>query len=196
MNYGELKQTVADYIHRADLTAMMPTFIELAHARIMRDVRVPGMLEDSTLVMGTGATALPAGFLDMRELSNTGPVRRYNLKSVGRAQLNEYTAATGGLPIAYSIIGNSIEIQPAAAVSLRIIYFKRFDMFVNDTDTNSILTLNPYLYIYGALIEANSYIQDVDQRAKAVDFYSTEVQELNAEALETRYGEAPQIGTA
>ena len=146
MNYGELKQTVADYIHRSDLTAMMPTFIELAHARIMRDVRVPGMLEDSTLVMGTGATALPAGFLDMRELSNTGPVRRYNLKSVGRAQLNEYTAATGGLPIAYSIIGNNIEIQPAAAVSLRIIYFKRFDMFVNDTDTNSILTLNPYLY--------------------------------------------------
>tara|TARA_R110000751_G_scaffold24944_2_gene68235 strand:+ start:847 stop:1437 length:591 start_codon:yes stop_codon:yes gene_type:complete len=196
MNYGELKSVVAEYIHRSDLTAMMPTFVELAHARIMRDVRVPGMLNDTDLVMGAGPTDLPTRFLDMRELSNAGPVRRYNLKSVGRAQLNEYTAATGGLPIAYSIIGNKVEIQPAAAVTLRIIYFRRFDMFVNDTDTNSILELNPYLYIYGALIEANSYIQDVEQRAKAVDFYTTEYQALNAEALETRYGEAPQIGTA
>tara|TARA_R110000765_G_scaffold39793_1_gene86245 strand:+ start:980 stop:1570 length:591 start_codon:yes stop_codon:yes gene_type:complete len=196
MNYGELKSVVAEYIHRSDLTAMMPTFVEMAHARIMRDVRVPGMLEDSTLTVGSAPVALPAGFLDMRELSNTGPVRRYNLKSVGRAQLNEYTAATGGLPIAYSIIGNKVEIQPAADATLRIIYFKRFAMFVDDTDTNSILELNPYLYIYSVLIEANSYIQDTEQRAKAVDFYTTEYQALNAEALETRYGEAPQIGTA
>ena len=196
MDYGQLKETVTAYIHRSDLAAMMPTFIEMAHSRIMRDVRVPGMLEDSTLAMTAAPTALPDGFLDMRELSYTNGSRRYNLKSVGRAELNQYSAATGGLPQTYSIIGNNIEIEPELTGDLRIIYFKRFDMFVNDTDTNSILTLNPYLYVYSSLIEANSYIQDEAQRIKAVEFYSTEMQELNAEAQETRFGEAPQIGTA
>jgi hypothetical protein len=196
MNYGELKQLVADYMHRGDLTAQLPGFVQFAHARIMRDVRVPGMLTDATLSMASNPQALPSDFLDMRELSGSNGSSRYNLRSVGRSQLNRYTAATGGLPQVYSIIGNSVEVQPTTAEDLRIIYFASIPFFSGDTATNTILTNYPYLYLYASLVEANSYIQDAEQREKSINFYLTEVDKVNAEATETRYGEAPQIGVA
>jgi hypothetical protein len=79
---------------------------------------------------------------------------------------------------------------------LRIIYFASIPFFSGDTATNTILTNYPYLYLYASLVEANSYIQDAEQREKSINFYLTEVDKVNAEATETRYGEAPQIGAA
>ena len=93
-------------------------------------------------------------------------------------------------------MGNTIEIQPETLddTEYRLIYWKKLPQFVDDTDTNAVLDNFPYLYLYGALIEANSYIQDAEQRVKAIEFYQTEIGEVNAEATATRYGEAPQIG--
>lgn len=42
-DYSSLKQAVADWLARADLTAQIPTFIQGAHARINRELRVASM---------------------------------------------------------------------------------------------------------------------------------------------------------
>tara|TARA_R110002020_G_scaffold467591_1_gene691255 strand:- start:44 stop:634 length:591 start_codon:yes stop_codon:yes gene_type:complete len=194
MNYGELKTLVADYMHRADLDSVIPGFVELAHARIMRDLRVAQMIEDITLTVSGNPQALPADFLDMRELSYSNGSNRYTLASVGRGELARFTAATGGLPRVYSLVGGSIEIQPETLGDFRLIYWKSLPFFTSDSETNAVLVDYPYLYLYGALIEANSYIQDVEQRMKSIEFFDTEINLVNAESMVTRYGEAPQIG--
>jgi hypothetical protein len=196
MNYGELQQAVIDYMHRADLEAQMPLFIQLAHSRIMRDCRVPAMMNDETLTMDSNPKALPDGFLAMRELSAGVSNRRYALKSVSPAHLSRAVGFVGSNPSLYSIIGNTVEVQPATTEDLRIVYFAALPFFADDAATNDILELYPYLYLYGALIEANSFIQDAEQRVKAIEFYQTEVAEVNADATNTRHGEAPTIGAA
>jgi len=194
MNYGELKTTVADYMHRSDLTPQMPFFVELAHSRIMRDLRAPEMIADETFTVSSNPMPLPAGFIAMRELTYTNGSSRYALTSVGRATVTRMTAAVGGLPRQYSLVGNSIEIQPETLADYRLVYYKSIPFFANDAATNGVLDRYPYLYLYGALIEANSFIQDVEQRMKAIEFYNTELTEVDAQATATRFGEAPQIG--
>lgn len=196
MNYGELQQLVIDYMHRADLTDKVPGFVELAHSRIMRDLRVPSMIKDETLTMDSNPKALPEGFLAMRELSAGISNRRYALKSVSPAHLSRAVGFVGSNPSLYSIMGLTVEVQPETEEDLRIIYFGSLPFFADDDATNAILTNSPYLYLYGALIEANSYIQDGEQRVKAIEFYQTEVGEVNADATNTRHGEAPVIGAA
>ena len=42
-DFLSLKTTVADWLARADLTAQIPTFVQLAEARMSRDVRNAAM---------------------------------------------------------------------------------------------------------------------------------------------------------
>lgn len=39
-DYATLQQAIADWLARADLTAQIPTFIQLAEQRFARDLRV------------------------------------------------------------------------------------------------------------------------------------------------------------
>jgi len=43
-NYSALQTTIASYLGRTDLTAMIPTFITLAEARLQRELRTRPML--------------------------------------------------------------------------------------------------------------------------------------------------------
>lgn len=59
-DYSTLKQGIADWLARADLTGAIPTFIQLAEARINRDVRTR---QTQSLVTGAavdGVITLPA----------------------------------------------------------------------------------------------------------------------------------------
>ena len=40
LNYNSLKQTIAGYLARTDLTAQIPDFIELAETRLRRVLRL------------------------------------------------------------------------------------------------------------------------------------------------------------
>ena len=196
MNYGELKTAVLEYMHRDDLQPQIELFVQLAHSRIMRDIRSRGMIEDETLTMTTNPQPLPEGLLDLRELGSVNGNPRYTLRSVGRSQIERYSNGSGR-PQVYSMIGKNVEIAPySEGIELRIIYYKAFPFFTNDEDTNSILEQFPDLYLYGTLIEANKFIQDAEQRMVAIEFYQTERETVNMEETSSRYGEAPQIGAA
>ena len=47
-SYTNLKQNIADYLARQDLTAQIPMFISLAEKRLNRDLRLRQTLQQST----------------------------------------------------------------------------------------------------------------------------------------------------
>ena len=48
-NYTDLKSTIASYLARSDLTAIIPNFIQLAEIRLRRDIRISEMLTNTAL---------------------------------------------------------------------------------------------------------------------------------------------------
>ena len=68
--YTELKDAIADWLDRSDLTARIPDFIALAEARINRELRIRPMEVRSTMVTTADQQyfQLPGGYIQMRNM--------------------------------------------------------------------------------------------------------------------------------
>lgn len=65
VDYATLQASVANWLARADLTAVIPDFISLAEARINRDLRVRKMQKTQYGLASSGKIALPDDFAGM-----------------------------------------------------------------------------------------------------------------------------------
>ena len=196
MNYGELKAQVRSYMHRIDLDAEIPGFIELARQRINRDLRAREMILQVDVTPTVNPFPLQADFLEMRDIYHATGTRRVTLALVGRKQLNDQkgTELSQPSPQFYSIDGLQIETSPdGIGVDFTELYYARQPELVNDSDTNPTLDAYPTIWLYGALIEGHSFVQDVDLQDKATGIYTAEVTQANTRSAEAESGVALQV---
>ena len=74
MNYSELKSNIADFLNRSDLTAVIPTFIQLAEGRLNRQLRTVDQYTRATLSSTDQFLSMPDDFLEMTHLRPTSPI--------------------------------------------------------------------------------------------------------------------------
>ena len=67
-----------------------------------------------------------------------------------------------GCPKTYTIKGNDIQIRPIpdGVYEIEISYYKTFAALSDSNTTNDMLTHHPDVYLYGALVEAEPYLQN------------------------------------
>lgn len=148
--YGQLKTAVATWLHRTDLTDVIPDFVTLAEANIRKDVRCRAM-EDSTAVTLVSTTlALPDEFLAVRRVVLDDCPQRY-------VTPEQFYPLRESLTDAYTINGESFVFQSSTG-SLSIDYYAGFAPFVEESDTNWLLENYPEIYLFGALAEAAPFI--------------------------------------
>ena len=189
-----LEVAVNSYIKRAFPDETFSTILQIAHDRIFRDVRPSETLIETTLVPTSTLIDLPLDYVDTRELSYKNGSNRVVLRSVGRHVLGRSASFTG-LPTVYSVVGRQVEVAPISLpADFTLWYWQKLPQLVADDDTNIILTTYPYLYLYGCLVEGNSFIQDIQGRDIAIQSYGGEVQFVNASEKNRRFGEAPLVG--
>lgn len=165
--YTGLKATIADYMHRDDLTAQIVDFIALAEARIARELRLRSQVTTATLatVANTQAVALPTGWLECENvgISGSAPVNLVyaNIEYLDSKYPDNYFT---GKPAIYSIEGSNLLLGPTpdAVYSISLLYYKRYDA-LTVTPTNFLLTNHPSIYLFAALAEGCVYTQD-DER--------------------------------
>jgi hypothetical protein len=170
-NYTELKDAIADWLDRSDLTARIPDFIALAETRINRELRIRAMEYRATMNTTAGQRyfALPGGYIQMRNFQlNTNPVTP--LEYITPEMLDRlYGSNTTGKPKAYSLIGDEIQLAPIpdAVYEVEMAYYEKFTPLGDGTEgtvTSNWLTANaPDILLYGALIEAEPFIKN-DER--------------------------------
>ena len=181
--YGDLKTAIANQLARSDLTTAIVDFVALAEADIRRDVRIQDM---ETLVTGTltGETlAFPTRFVSARRLAVAGDVYTFETPEVYQV---ESDAGNTSLKI-YTIIGTNFYIlggTSGAAYSL--IYMASFAAFSSNSDTNSLLTNHPDVYLYGACKHAAIYLKDDTDAAKYAGAYQAAVSRVNARDSQRR----------
>lgn len=182
------------YIKRSFNIDRQDTFIQLSELRIQRDLRARENIKVTTLTPATNLFDLPADFIDLRELSAKKGNRVVLLSSVGRHRLALATSQTG-FPLVYSIIGDQVEVGPITLpAEFKLWYWAKVPALVNPTDTNTLLTTYPYIWLYAMLVEGAVYVQDDTMRQLAIETYFNEVGRVNTRESEGRFGEAPVIG--
>lgn len=182
-NYTSLQASVADWLHRTDLTALLPDFVQLAEARIAKDLRLRRQISTATLstVAAVQAVALPADYLEMENtgLTSGGINRNLEFVTIERLNIKYPQGGRNGIPVVYSFLGNDILFGPTpdAAYSATISYYAR-TAALSVTTTNWLLINYPRVYLYSTLAEAADYIQDPDNLQKWEAKYMRAVKDL------------------
>lgn len=174
--YSDLKNAIAGWLHRADLTSVIPTFIELAEADIRRDVRCRAMEATDSGSLTSATQALPSDFLQARRVILSDRVQTYVTPSVWHG-IDEDTTDR------YTILGTNLKFQ-ASSGDYQLDYYAAFDALSEDGDTNWLLTNHPDVYLFGALQNAAGYVGKMQQAYEAR--YQRAI--ANLAAVEQRFG--------
>lgn len=156
--YSALLSSIAAWLMRDDLTAVIPDFVTLAEADMSHRLRLRAMLTTAE-VAATGG-ALPDDCVQVRsvELADYG-----FLSFAADAETAQFDVGyQGGAARWWSVDGNTLVVSPAqvgdGTVTLR--YYARVPALSDDNPTNAILTASPALYLYGSLLQAAPYLLD------------------------------------
>lgn len=163
-NYAELQSTIASYLARSDLTAMIPDFIRMAELRLQRELRIRQMLKVVTTVTvaGDATVELPTDFLQMRDLHlQTNPTMVLEYQSPSALFRNARTSESG-LPKQYTVLAVEFQFAPVpdSEYTLSMLYYAKPEQLSNTVASNVFLTVCPDLLLYAALGEAETYIMN------------------------------------
>ena len=166
-NYSELKSSIADWLNRADLTAVIPDFITLAEAQINRQLRTHDMIKRATATVSDDYFSVPADWLETNVLVNLG-TQTIPMEYVDYERLNELKALSlSGDPRFYTMIDGKFLILPAASsaspANLELSYVGKIPALSDSNTTNWLLTKSPDLYLYASLMQAEPYLKN-DER--------------------------------
>ena len=167
--FAGLKATIADYLNRDDLTAIIPSFITIAEAKFNRKLRTRQMIKRANGQIETAFFAYPSDWLQAKEFQlNTNPIVR--LQFVTEAYGDELKAnryVSIGQPAYYTITGTQLEFIPApdSTYSAELTYYAKIPALSDSNTSNWLLAYAPDLYLYGALLEAAPYLKDDERLA-------------------------------
>ena len=157
-DYSDLLSAVADWTHRTDLAAKVPSFLALVETSFNRRLRCREMETAlASTALASGQFTLPADFLSFKYLqSDTSPPQTLLLST------GEYLAdlpSDNGIPAYYAINGTSRSCWPTGG-SVKGVYYAKIPALTSTNTTNWLMTKYPDLYLFAVLEQAAIYTRD------------------------------------
>jgi hypothetical protein len=193
-SYADLQTSIANFLARSDLNAQIPDFIQLAEARINRELetREQEKRVQATLVAGDEYIALPTDLREVREVKLlTSPLTVLNYMSPTGLD-NEYSSNGLSKPRGYSIAGKEMKLRPIpdSAYTAEIMYIGSVDT-LSAVSTPTLFLRSPDVYLYGALTEAYVYLLDEARAAQYDEKFTRAINEVRMDEERSHYGTGP-----
>lgn len=155
-NYADLQASIANWLSRTDLGAVIPDFIALAESSIMTDVRLRPTVTTLATVANQAHVALPADWLEFVYVKYNSDPLRYIAPDV----LRQNNLLTGDLAH-YSVEGERLLLNPTptSVLTLGVSYHAKLAA-LSATPTNWLLTAHPDVYLFKSMAMAYAYLQD------------------------------------
>ncbi len=164
-SYSTLKTAVGDWLARSDLTTVIDDFIDLAEARINRDLRVSAMETALSSAISSGVIAVPTGFLEFLTVYVDGsPTKRLEMKSAEWIYGNYPSRESDGKPSFIAREGSNFIFgpYPDSAYTIKGTYYAKLSPLGDGTGgtvtSNFLITDAPDLILFGALVESAPYL--------------------------------------
>ena len=183
--YASLLASVANWMNRTDLAAVIPDFVLIAEANISRDLRLRKQITSTTLTTSAGVrgTLLPTDWLEFENVSLlTAPERQLTYAPVEHLDSVYPNNGYSGIPSLYTIEGDSILFGPTpdGIYTVSILYYARFPTLVT-ASTNWLLSNHPSVYLYACLIQACLFLKDAKRAADYKGLYAEVVANLQSQ---------------
>lgn len=165
-NYSDLQTSVANWLHRSDLTSIIPDLIMLAEERIFRTVRAREMETAFSEAISSGVIAVPSGYIAFKSVYLDGtPTTKLKRATVAQIYENYPTRSSDSKPKYIAREGSNFIFgpYPDSGYTVKGIYYARLTSIA--TSENALFTANPDLYLMASLCEAAPYIKE-DKRVQ------------------------------
>ena len=203
-DYASLQASVANYLHRTDLTAVIPDFIYYAETKIINNIkaRKQEVTITGTLTLdanGVYYIPLPADYGSVKTiqiLAGSNYVLKFASDEIF-LRLNQDNAT--GTPEFFSLNNvtglpdGAIYFAPLAdsAYSYSLTYYQDLPHLSNTITTNWLLTQFPRVYLYGTIIEACINIQDFEMLGQYQAIFTDEIEDVWQNATMESFGGTP-----
>ena len=189
--YAELQTSIANWLNRDDLTAVIPDFISLTEAGINRDLRHYRMINRVDATLDSRYVQMPTDWMETVRFSITSG-NTYKIELVSRDDMLEYrqnTADVSGRPRFYANIGDTIEVFPTpdAEYQMQLQYYAKTPALSNTNASNWLLTAAPDIYLYGALVQSAPYLNDDARIQTWAALYQSVLDSLQKASDDTRF---------
>ena len=190
--YDELKDSIADFLNRDDLTSVIPTFISLAEADLQRKVRHWRQEKRANAVIDTQYSAVPADFLEIIRFHITSAGTR-PLELISQAEMLAQKSGNNnatGSPSFYALTAGEIEVLPVpnGAYDAELYYYSRVPPLSASLASNWLLEYFPDAYLYGALVHTAPYLKE-DARAQVwTALYQNAIDAINNASEKAKFG--------
>ena len=194
-NYADLKQAVANYLGRSDLSSVIPDFVTLAEIRLARQLRLRQMLKTvtSSTTGGDNTVGLPSDFLSVRDFYIDQNPRRSLSYLSPSAFTRDARAAESGLPNFYTQKGSEFELAPIPDTnySLVLLYYAKPAALSDSNPSNEFMANCPDALLYGTLLEAEPYLMNDVRLQVWSQLYQNAVSSLSESDNTSEYAGVP-----
>lgn len=181
--YSELQTAIAQWLHRTDLTSVIPDFIELTEEKLNRYLRTkdnelalsPTAIVNNRVTIPATAVAIKSLWLDGYEGS---PLTAQTLETV-------IANGTQGLAAMYAWQGTELVFDGTGTVE-GVLYQEIPALTISNT-SNWVLASAPSLYLFGALFEANLYVKSMDEAMMWKSRFDQVLAEVNSASAQGLY---------
>ncbi|MCX2894335.1 hypothetical protein ORG27_12185 [Stenotrophomonas lactitubi] len=191
VDYATLQTSVANWLARADLGSVIPDFIQLGESRINRDLRVRRMQARVAGTAAAGLIPIPDDYTGALSLKVTFAGGQYEIFPL--TEVNEPVYPVGsGLPLGYTVVNGNIELAGGQQdIPYSLVYWTKVPSLSASNQQTWLLTEEPGIYLYAALVEASPYTRDDERTVLWATQYKAIIDRLAAGDEYERYGNAP-----
>ena len=187
MTYSSLKASVADYLHRTDLTTPIIQFVENARLRIGGDLRGAANFTTATVTsFSNGLAALP---VNLGKLVSVTDSDGFNLQPMSLDLVQNWSSGV------YAVAGTDLYVPDAgSATVITLAYYAIPDPLVNAGDVSVPMLEYPQIWLYACLAEGAMYCNDFEAAGQWNGAYQELILQANRAGYEARFA-APAISS-
>jgi hypothetical protein len=169
-NYTDLQSEVAANSNRSDLTARIPTFIQMAETEMQRELKMSEFEATATIAVTAGFGTLPTGFVGARSMYWDGDLRQ-PMTYVTPDRYNALVASNfAGTPLFYTVQGGQLKTVTAGDGNVVMQGQFKFTPLSGSNLTNAIIDNYPDAYFFGTLMflyhHMRNWVAKGEQRAE------------------------------
>jgi len=165
--YSTIKDALANWLARSDLTSYLDDFIDLAEERLGRDIRLRATEATMNVTLASGVAAIPSDYVQMKHVFIAGdPTQPLEVKESTWIFDQYPTRSAGSKPRFVAEDGSNFIFGPYPDASTYVLggqYWKKPAALTTAAQTNEYTDNCPDVLLWACLCESAPFLKD-DQR--------------------------------
>lgn len=196
-NFDSLKAAIKTWSHRDEIVGdLAADCIAMAEQEIFygaNPMRLLEMVTESVLTATAKTLALPAGLLELRNVSIEVDGCYYRLSNIPLQQVPDF-GDEEGVPSSYAIAGGLVfDLIPDQSYNVKLEYYAKPDALTPSNATNIVLQKYPTAYLFGGVAAAQLFAGEDDIANEYTIRMRDVIARANSDAENLSYGSMPSV---